>query len=156
MYIRHEEHLTAVEFLGKPIVSEDGESKIDTQATVLFSLLEGILPGGVITIATGIATLCIILFFVTSSDSASMVVDIIASGGNPDPPVGTRLFWAITEGVVAAVLLFAGGLLALQSAAIAAALPLTFVLVIGTIAMVKSIQSEATGKGPDVPDDTNK
>lgn len=153
LYKRNEEHLTAVEFLGKPIVSEDGESKIDTQATVLFSLLEGILPGGVITIATGIATLCIILFFVTSSDSASMVVDIIASGGNPDPPVGTRLFWAITEGVVAAVLLFAGGLLALQSAAIAAALPLTFVLVIGTIAMVKSIQSEAKGQSANIPDD---
>ena len=156
LYKRHEEHLTAVDFLGKPIVTEDGESKIDTQATVLFSLLEGILPRGVITIATGIATLCIILFFVTSSDSASMVVDIIASGGNPDPPVGTRLFWAITEGVIAAVLLFAGGLLALQSAAIAAALPLTFVLVIGTIAMVKSIQSETAGIGPDIPDDSNK
>ena len=145
-YKRHEEHLTAVEFLNKPIVTEDGESKLDTTPTVLFSLLEGILPSGFVSIAAGIATLCIILFFVTSSDSASMVIDIIASGGNPDPPVGTRLFWAITEGIVASVLLFAGGLKALQTAAIAAALPFTFVLIIGTIALVRSIRKEAIGE----------
>ena len=146
LFERHQENLTAVEFLHKPIVTEDGESKLDTTPTVLFSLLDGILPSGFVSIAAGIATLCIILFFVTSSDSASMVIDIIASGGNPDPPVGTRLFWAITEGIVASVLLFAGGLKALQTAAIAAALPFTFVLIIGTIALVRSIRKEAIGE----------
>ena len=69
-----------------------------------------------------------------------MVIDIIASGGNPDPPVGTRLFWAITEGLVAAALLTAGGLGALQAASITAALPFTLILLLSCIALVKSLR----------------
>ena len=70
----------------------------------------------------------IITFFVTSSDSGSMVIDIITSGGNPNPPVLTRLFWAIMEGLVAAVLLLGGGLVALQTATIITGLPFALVL----------------------------
>ena len=88
--------------------------------------------------------LCIILFFVTSSDSASMVIDIIASGGNPDPPVGTRLFWALTEGAVAAALLLAGGLQALQAAAITAALPLTLILLLACWALIVGLRTHET------------
>jgi choline-glycine betaine transporter len=90
--------------------------------------------------AVAIATLCVILFFVTSSDSASMVIDIIASGGNPDPPVGTRLFWAISEGLVASALLLAGGLDALQAAAIAAALPFSVILVLACWGLLLSLR----------------
>src|SRR5690606_37428644 len=59
----------------------------------------------------------------TSSDSGSLVIDVITSGGKTDPPLWQRIFWALTEGVVAAVLLMAGGLTALQTASIAGALP---------------------------------
>ena len=69
-----------------------------------------------------------------------MVIDIIASGGNPDPPVGTRLFWAITEGLVAAALLSAGGLGALQAASITAALPFTLILLLSCVALVLSLR----------------
>ena len=77
-----------------------------------------------------LAIVVIIMFFVTSSDSGSMVIDIITSGGNPDPPKPQRLFWAITEGVVAAVLLAGGGLVALQTAAITTGLPFAVILLI--------------------------
>ncbi|MDY6821445.1 MAG: BCCT family transporter [Deferribacterota bacterium] len=70
----------------------------------------------------------IISFFVTSSDSGSMVVDIISSGGNPDPPKPQRLFWAILEGVVAAALLLGGGLVALQTASVLFGFPFAIIL----------------------------
>ena len=70
----------------------------------------------------------IVLWFVTSSDSASFVIDMLTAGGDTNPPKIQRLFWASTEGIIAAVLLAAGGLSALQAAAIVAGLP--FVLVV--------------------------
>ncbi|HMB30295.1 MAG TPA: BCCT family transporter [Desulfohalobiaceae bacterium] len=74
------------------------------------------------------AVIVVISFFVTSSDSGSMVIDIITAGGNPDPPKPQRLFWAITEGAVAAILLLGGGLVALQTAAITTGLPFAVVV----------------------------
>ena len=142
-YETEQEHLTAVEFLTAPVTTEDGSELVGGTETVLFALLREVFKGGpLLTLAAGIATLCVILFFVTSSDSASMVIDIIASGGNPDPPVGTRLFWAIAEGGVAATLLVAGGLGALQAASIAAALPFTFVLLLTGVALFKALSKE--------------
>ena len=72
----------------------------------------------------------VFVFFITSSDSGSLVIDIITAGGNLNPPVAQRVFWAVTEGVVAAVLLAGGGLLALQTASIITGLPFAIVLVI--------------------------
>ena len=86
-----------------------------------------------LTMVTSIlAILVVITFFVTSSDSGSMVIDIITAGGNPDPPRPQRLFWAIMEGTVAAVLLMGGGLVALQTAAIANGLPFAMVVLRNT------------------------
>ena len=141
-----ERALTAVEYLGSPVTTNDGRSWLnrkDRVSTVLFVLLDGLFGNGVLSALTiGVATLCIILFFVTSSDSASLVIDIIASGGNPDPPVGTRLFWAITEGVVAATLLVAGGergLEALQAASISVALPFVFILLLASVGLTRAL-----------------
>jgi choline/carnitine/betaine transport len=138
--------LTTLEYVTDPnvtVVTEDGSQDVDTTATALFVLLESMFEARWIAmIAAGVATLCIVLFFVTSSDSASMVIDIIASGGNPDPPVLTRLFWAISEGVAASVLLFAGGLAALQSASIAAALPFTVVLILACVGLTRALLAE--------------
>lgn len=75
-----------------------------------------------------LAVLVVITFFVTSSDSGSLVIDIITAGGNQEPPVIQRIFWAVLEGVVAAVLLFGGGLVALQTAAITTGLPFAVIL----------------------------
>ncbi|WP_201153400.1 BCCT family transporter [Rhodothalassium salexigens] len=89
-----------------------------------------------------LATVLSITFFVTSSDSGSLVIDIITAGGDDDPPKAQRIFWAVTEGVVAAVLLLAGGLGALQAASIAGALPFSFVLLAVMFGLLRSLQGE--------------
>lgn len=80
------------------------------------------------TITATLAVAVVITFFVTSSDSGSLVIDIITAGGNPEPPVIQRIFWAIMEGLVAAALLVGGGLVALQTAAITTGLPFAIIL----------------------------
>lgn len=89
-----------------------------------------------------LATLLVITFFVTSSDSGSLVIDIITSGGKEDPPVWQRVFWALTEGAVAAVLLVAGGLSALQTASITVALPFTFIMLFVCYGLLKALRLE--------------
>ena len=97
----------------------------DDLSVGLYALLER-LPGAAA--SSTLATLVVAIFFVTSSDSGSFVVDMLTSGGHPDPPVWQRVFWALSEGAVAAALLLAGGLAALQSAAINTGLPFCLVL----------------------------
>ena len=103
------------------------EAVADNLPVSLFVLLENF-PLAAVTSTLAIAS--IVMFFVTSSDSGSMVIDIITAGGDPDPPVPQRLFWAILEGVVAAVLLLGGGLVALQTAAIATGLPFALIVLL--------------------------
>jgi choline/glycine/proline betaine transport protein len=103
----------------------------------LFVFLENF-PLSTITSILGI--IVVITFFVTSSDSGSMVIDIITAGGNPDPPKPQRLFWAILEGVVAAVLLLGGGLVALQTAAITTGLPFACVILMMIWAVQKGLK----------------
>ncbi len=91
-----------------------------------------------------IATMLVMTFFVTSSDSGSLVVDILTSGGHADPsPVWQRIFWAVVEGVVAASLLLAGGLAALQTATIASALPFTVVMILMCWGLLRALRIEA-------------
>ncbi len=93
-------------------------------------------------IISTIAVILVATFFVTSSDSGSLVKSTLASGGSLEPPVSQRLFWALLEGVVAAVLLVTGGLAALQSATIAAALPFTLVLILAFFGLVRAWSME--------------
>jgi choline/glycine/proline betaine transport protein len=94
-------------------------------------------------IASGLATLLVITFFVTSADSAALVIDTITSGDAEDPPAWQRIFWAIGAGVVAAVLLVAGGLEALQTAAIASALPFAIIMAFICYGLLRALQTEA-------------
>jgi choline/glycine/proline betaine transport protein len=89
-----------------------------------------------------LATFVIISFFVTSSDSGSLVIDMITAGGETDPPVLQRVFWAVTEGVVATALLLGGGLTALQTAAIATGLPFSLVLLLMIYSLHKSLAQD--------------
>lgn len=95
------------------------------------------------TVTSALGVLVIVTFFVTSSDSGSMVIDIITSGGNPDPPVTSRLFWAIMEGLVAATLLIGGGLVALQTATIMSGLPFAAVILGMCFALWKGLKKYA-------------
>ncbi|GGN94593.1 MULTISPECIES: BCCT family transporter [Haloarcula] len=95
------------------------------QTVAMFAMLSKFPLGAV----TGLlATLLVVTFFVTSSDSGSLVVDHLTSGGKHDVPKVQRVFWAITEGAVAASLLVGGGLGALQTAAITTGLPFAVIL----------------------------
>jgi len=89
-----------------------------------------------------LATIVVITFFVTSSDSGSLVIDIITAGGLEDPPTGQRIFWAVTEGVVAATLLLGGGLSALQTAAITTGLPFSIILLILCYGLKKGLSTD--------------
>lgn len=106
-------------------------------ATALFVLLKKY-PLAMITSLIGV--LVVVTFFVTSSDSGSLVIDIISAGGHTNPPVGQRIFWAVLEGVVAGVLLLGGGLKALQTAAITIGLPFAVVLGFMCFGLMKALR----------------
>jgi len=105
----------------------------------LFVMLDP-LPLAGITSFVGIVL--VIVFFVTSSDSGSLVIDTITAGGKLDAPVSQRVFWATFEGLVAIALLLGGGLGALQAAAVSTGLPFAVVLLLGTFALIKGLLSE--------------
>ena len=84
----------------------------------------------------------IVLWFVTSSDSASFVIDMLTAGGDTNPPKIQRLFWAIMEGLIAAILLAAGGLGALQAAAIVAGLPFALVIFVMMYALLRGLSRD--------------
>lgn len=95
------------------------------------------------TVLSVIATAMVVIFFVTSSDSSAMVVDMLASGGNSKTPIWQRVFWSILIGVVAMVLLLAGGLQALQTVTIASALPFSIVLLVSAYGLLKALAVDA-------------
>ena len=106
----------------------------------LFKMLDA-LPLASITSLVGI--ILVVVFFVTSSDSGSLVIDTITAGGKIDAPVPQRAFWCIFEGAVAIVLLLsAGGLKALQSMVISTGLPFTVILLLMCVAIGKGLASE--------------
>lgn len=105
----------------------------------LFVMLEG-LPWTGITSFIGI--ILVMVFFITSSDSGSLVIDTISAGGKVEAPVPQRVFWCTFEGLVAIALILGGGLVALQAMAVSAGLPFTIVLLVACIAVVKGLRSE--------------
>src|SRR3990167_2160445 len=93
-------------------------------------------------ISSFIGIVLVIVFFVTSSDSGSLVIDTITAGGKVNAPIPQRAFWAIMEGVVAIALLLGGGLVALQAMAVSTGLPFTIVLLVGCVSIVKGLLSD--------------
>ncbi|GER06514.1 choline transporter [Iodidimonas muriae] len=124
-------------------ISKLGEVVTTNMPVALFQFLEALPFSG---IASILGTALAITFFVTSSDSGSLVIDIITSGGDKEPPVWQRIFWAVTEGIVAAVLLLAGGLVALQTASLASALPFTLVILVVCWGLYRGLRDERARK----------
>lgn len=111
-------------------------------STALYVVLEQLPLAGVTSL---LAALVVAVFFVTSSDSASFVVDMLASGGEPNPPIWQRVFWAVAEGACAAVLLYAGGkkaLTALQAASVSAGLPFCILLLVMAYCLAVGVRRE--------------
>ena len=108
-------------------------------ATALFDMLEAFPLTGFVSL---VGVLLLVSFFVTSSDSGSLVVDHLTSGGKLDSPKPQRVFWAVMEGAVAVVLLLGGGLSALQTAAVATGLPFAVILLVMCWSMKKAFTEE--------------
>ena len=89
-----------------------------------------------------IATLMVVVFFVTSCDSGAMVVDMLCSHGKNDTPVWQRIYWAVGVGLVSGILLIAGGLNALQTMTIATALPFAIILLLSLVGLIKALRVE--------------
>ena len=115
---------------------------ISSVSLAMFQMLEN-LPMASIT--SFLAIVLVLVFFITSSDSGSLVIDSITSGGKIDAPVPQRIFWATMEGVIAGALLYVGGkeaLDALQAGSISTGLPFTVVLLAMCVSLYKGLNTE--------------
>ena len=137
-----ERELSLGGYLSSAVLNDAHTRRRDTTATAMFLMLRAY-PLHWLTALIG--TLSIVLFFVTSSDSASMVADMIASGGSENPTTGTRLFWGILEGVLAAVLLGIGGLVALQTGSIALGLPFCVIIIVMCYSLLRGLREDVAG-----------
>ena len=111
-------------------------------STAIFRFLE-FLPGAEIT--STLAVLLVAVFFVTSADSGSLVIDTIASGGADETPRWQRVYWCTLEGAAAALLLLAGGLGALQAATLVAALPFAVIMILLAMGLVRQVGADVAG-----------
>ena len=121
---------------GETAVAEAVAADISTALFVFFEQL----PFS--TVLSIIGIILVAGFFVTSSDSGSLVVDSLTSGGRADSPVGIRVFWAVAEGAIAAVLLLGGGLQALQTAVIITGLPFALILLSMCYSLYRGLSEE--------------
>lgn len=126
------------------VVSQGYEAAVKADLPLqLFAMLDA-LPLAQIT--SFIAIILVIVFFVTSSDSGSIVIDVIAAGGKVESPTPQRVFWCVFEGLVAIALILGGGLVALQAMAVSTGLPFTVVLLVAVFAVYKGVASEPRPK----------
>jgi choline/glycine/proline betaine transport protein len=118
------------------LVAQDGTVVAEN---ALFDMLAGLPWGSVLSV---LAIVLIGLFFITSADSGSLVVAMLSSGGNPDPSRPVRVIWATLGGLLAIALLLAGGLVALQTAAILIALPFSLVMIVMVVSLARALGRE--------------
>jgi len=114
----------------------------------LFVVLQNLASGWFGTYVMGLITLVLIVtYFVTSSDSGTLVITTLISMGDSNPPIPYRVFWGLGEGAIAAILLYAGGLQALQSATLALGAPFSVVMFIMMYTLVRSFREEIRFRG---------
>ncbi|WP_332871056.1 BCCT family transporter [Oceanimonas marisflavi] len=122
-------------------VAEDVTSSLYTT----LSLLDGGVMG---TLASVLATVLVALYFITSADSGTLVVTTILSLGNEHPPRSQRVLWSMAVAAVAAILMLAGGLKAVQTAAIIAAFPFSFVILVMMWGLYRALHQEVPVGAP--------
>ena len=122
-----------------------GEADLVTDGEVspegsLFTVLDGLPLGGIFSI---IAIVLVVLFFITSSDSGSLVQNMLTAGGHPNPPTWSRVLFSVLEGAIAIGLLLAGGLEGLQAASLATALPFSIIMVLMAVAVYRGLRLDS-------------
>ncbi|MBL4828738.1 MAG: BCCT family transporter [Aliivibrio sp.] len=119
-----------------------GEQGLTEVPLAMFQMFDALPMGNMLSL---LAVVLVLVFFVTSSDSGSLVIDSITSGGKVDAPVPQRVFWALTEGAIAAALVWVGGteaIEALQAGAISTALPFTIILLVMCVSLILGLRTE--------------
>ncbi len=134
---------TALHMIMEEGIGELAEAVAGDYSIALFAFFDHLPLSGFFSL---VATILVITFFVTSSDSGSLVVDMLTSGGNDESPLWQRIFWAVVEGIVAAALLIAGGLGALQTATIASALPFAVIMLFMCWGLFRAVRLETLKK----------
>ena len=130
------------EFQGTIIAAME-KAGSNADAVAVYAMLDNLPFSGFL---SALAVVVVTIFFVSSSDSASFVVDILTSGGHPNPPTWQRVFWATAEGATAAVLIYTGGdeiLSGLKAGVVCFGLPFCVILLLVCIALFRSITSES-------------
>lgn len=122
------------------VVSEGYKAAADAELPLQLFMMLDALP--LAQISSFVAIILVVVFFVTSSDSGSLVIDVISAGGKVDAPTPQRVFWCVFEGLVAIALILGGGLAALQAMAVSTGFPFAIVLLIATVAVIKGLASE--------------
>lgn len=123
-------------------VGELGSKGLTDVSLAMFQMFDQLPLSNVLSI---VGVVLVLVFFVTSSDSGSLVIDSITAGGKMDAPVPQRVFWATVEGAIAIALLWIGGteaIQALQAGAISTALPFTFVLLLMCVSLLMGLRTE--------------
>ncbi len=123
-------------------VGELGTNGLTDVSLAMFQMFDVLPFGSMLSI---IAVVLVLVFFITSSDSGSLVIDSITAGGKVDAPVLQRVFWAFMEGAIAVALLWIGGseaVQALQAGAISTALPFTFILLAMCVSLLMGMRTE--------------
>lgn len=131
---------SAIDLVYNQGVAALGDMVSQDSSVALFVFLENFPLASVLSF---FSVLMIVIFFVTSCDSGAMVVDMLCSHGSNNTPLWQRVYWAVGIGVVAAILLLAGGLSALQTMTIASALPFAIVLLLAIVGLIKALRVEA-------------
>ncbi|MGR5066066.1 BCCT family transporter [Photobacterium sp. DNB22_13_2] len=119
-----------------------GENGLTSVPLAMFEMFESLPFSNLLSVT---AIILVMVFFITSSDSGSLVIDNITAGGKIDSPMPQRIFWAFIEGAVAAVLLYVGGteaIEALQAGAISTALPFVFILLLMCVSLIMGFTTE--------------
>lgn len=130
---------TAIDLILTGALPDLGAAVQENQAVALFGFLESFPLSSVLAF---VSLLMVVVFFVTSADSGAMVLNMLASKGEDDTSIFQRVIWTVMIGLVTVILLYAGGLSALQTASIAGALPFSFALLFAIYGFFKALRSD--------------
>lgn len=128
---------SAIDMMLNQSMTSIGEAVSNDVAIALFVFL-GQFPFG--EVLSFIAIIMVVIFFVTSADSGALVVNMLCSNGRDDTPMWQRMYWVVGVGLIAIILLLAGGLGALQTMTIASAMPFSVVLLLATYGLIKALR----------------
>lgn len=130
--------VAAEPFAGGPILQA---TQADT-TSALFTMFEGLDAGGLGSVLSVLAVLLLATYFITSADSGTLVLCILDSGGNTEPPQGIRVLWGVVIACIAGALLYAGGLKTIQTASIIAGLPIALFILLMTFSLYRTLRRE--------------